>query len=141
MTSDSMIVEQVEETIAKSSTVVHGIILEKPEVGQKAEAHEDPDATAATTGADRLAAALQMIEYLEMNELLGEMSSLSVDNLQDLRMRYDDRFEILLKDRNQLDRKIATVRGALYELGDYQTGTMTLMKNGEEWNVAITFQD
>lgn len=141
MTSDGMVVEQTDEQSAKAATVISGVLLKEPAVGQQAQAYEDPDATTAATGADRLTTVLQIIVLLEDNELLGDMSSIDVENLQQLRMHYGDRFAIKLGDRQELDAKIATVRGGIAQMGSYQIGVMELSKDGEMWKILFTSQD
>ena len=39
-----------------------------------------------------------------------------------------------------MDTKIATVRAAIPEIGEFQTGVMELVKNGEIWKVVFTNQ-
>ena len=107
------------------------------EVGQSAHAYEQPEQTAAT-GADRLNAALRLVQLLEANEILGEMSIVDVSNLQQLQMWYKNQYQIRLGDQQEMDTKMATVKAAIPRIGTYQTGVMELVKDGGIWKVVFT---
>lgn len=139
ITSEGKVAEQTDAVNAEKTTVIKGVILDGPVVGEMARAYTS-DSDGAVTGADRLATALQLVQLLEANEILGEMSCVDVNNLQHLRLWYKNQYRIDLGDRQEMDTKIATVRAAIPEIGEFQTGVMELVKNGEIWKVVFTNQ-
>lgn len=139
ITSEGKVAEQTDALSAEKTTVIKGVILDAPVVGETAKAYTS-DSGGAVTGADRLAAALQLVQLLEANEILGEMSCVDVNNLQHLRLWYKNQYRIELGDRQELDTKIATVRAAIPQIGEFQTGVMELVKDGEIWKVVFTNQ-
>lgn len=137
VTAEGKIAEQTDALGAEKTTVIKGVILRDPVVGEQAEAYEQAEQTAAT-GADRLETALRLARLLEANEILGEMSYLDVSNLQQLQMWYKRQYRIRLGDSQELETKIATVKAAIPKIGAYQTGVMELVKDGEIWKVVFT---
>ena len=139
MTSDGKVTEQTDAQKAQRTTIIQGVNLRDPQPGQPARAFE-PQEQSAATGADRLEMALELAGLLEKNELLGVMSYLDVSNLQKLQMWYHSQYRIDLGDRQALETKLATVKAAIPKIGDYQSGLMELVKDGESWKVVFTNQ-
>ena len=139
ITSDGIVAEQTDAQGAQQTTIIKGVNLDAPQIGAQAKAYE-PNSESAVTGADRLAVALQLTQLLEANEILGKMSYVDVTNLQRLYLWYQAQYRIDLGDRQELDTKIATVKAAMAEIGEYQTGVMELVKDGEIWKVLFTNQ-
>ena len=139
ITADGKVAEQTDAQSAQKTTTITGVVLRDPEVGEMARAYEQPEQTA-VTGADRLEAALRLVQLLEANEILGQMSNVDVSNLQQLQLWYKNQFQIRLGDLKELDTKIATVKAAVPQIGAYQTGVMDLVKDGEIWKVVFTNQ-
>ena len=139
MTSDGRVAEQTDAMSAQKTTTVKGVVLRDPVAGEQARAYEQPEQTAAT-GADRLDAALRLIQLLEANEILGKMYCVDVSNLQQLQMWYENQYRIRLGSLQEMDTKIATVKAAIPKIGTYQTGIMELVKDGETWKVVFTNQ-
>ena len=139
ITSDGIVAEQTDAQGAQQTTIIKGVNLDAPQIGAQAKAYE-PNSESAVTGADRLAVALQLTQLLEANEILGKMSYVDVTNLQRLYLWYQTQYRIDLGDRQELDTKIATVKAAMAEIGEYQTGVMELVKDGEIWKVLFTNQ-
>ena len=139
ITSDGIVAEQTDAQGAQQTTIIKGVNLDAPQIGAQAKAYE-PNSESAVTGADRLAVALQLTQLMEANEILGKMSYVDVTNLQRLYLWYQTQYRIDLGDRQELDTKIATVKAAMAEIGEYQTGVMELVKDGEIWKVLFTNQ-
>lgn len=143
ISSTGRIVEQVNSASAGKSTAIDGVVLDAPVAGEQAVAWEAPAATdaegnvipSAGNNADRLRAALSVAQELERNEILGEAASIHVEDLQDIRMWYADRYEIYLGDSTGMDGKIAAVKVAIGKMGQFQTGVMELAPAGEGWKV------
>ena len=140
ITADGIVAEQTDAQSAQNTTVIKGVNLWDPQIGEAAKAYE-PDDQSAVTGADRLSVALQLVQLLEANEIMGQMGYVDVSNLQQLKMWYKSQFRIDLGDRQELATKIATVKQAIPQIGDYQTGVMKLVKSGEIWKVLFSNQE
>ena len=134
ITADGIVAQQTDAQTAQQTTVIKGVNLQNPQLGEMAKAYES-EAQSAVTGADRLSVALQLVQLLEANEIMGLMGYVDVSNLQQLRMWYQNQYRIDLGDRQELSTKVATIKAAIPEIGKYQTGIMELVKDGEIWKV------
>lgn len=143
MTSNGRIVEQVNSASAGNCTAIEGFVLDAPVAGEQAVAWENPpqtdDAgnviTSATTNADRLRAAISILQELERNEILGEAAKVDVTSLQDLRLWYGERYEVKLGDSTDMDQKIAAMKSAISQMGQFQTGILELSLSEGKWQV------
>ena len=146
ISSTGRIVEQVNSASAGKSTAIDGVVLDAPVAGEQAVAWEAPAATdgegnvipSAGNNADRLKAALSIAQELERNEILGEAASIHVQDLQNIRLWYADRYEVRLGDSTDLAGKIAAMRVAIHKMGQFQTGVLELAPSGESWKVIYT---
>ena len=146
ISSTGRIVEQVNSASAGKSTAIDGVVLDAPVAGEQAVAWEAPAATdgegnvipSAGNNADRLKAALSIAQELERNEILGEAASIHVQDLQNIRLWYADRYEVRLGDSTDLAGKIAAMRVAILKMGQFQTGVLELAPAGESWKVIYT---
>ena len=146
ISSTGRIVEQVNSASAGKSTAIDGVVLDAPVAGEQAVAWEAPAATdgegnvipSAGNNADRLKAALAIAQELERNEILGEAASIHVQDLQNIRLWYADRYEVRLGDSTDLAGKIAAMRVAIHKMGQFQTGVLELAPSGESWKVIYT---
>ena len=146
ISSTGRIVEQVNSASAGTSTAIDGVVLDAPVAGEQAVAWEAPAATdgegnvipSAGNNADRLKAALSIAQELERNEILGEAASIHVQDLQNIRLWYADRYEVRLGDSTDLAGKIAAMRVAIHKMGQFQTGVLELAPAGESWKVIYT---
>lgn len=139
ISADGKVLEQVDADKTQDLTVIQGVTLLKPEVGAQANAapqHTD-DATA-VTAADRLAAALLVLQGLESNELLGEFAVVDVTSPYDLQLWYRDAYngdEYLFKlgDSQTLVQKLSIVKGCLPRIvADYPSGMLDVSQLGME---------
>lgn len=124
ITAQGRVTEQVDAATAGKSTAVHGVTLKAPAVGATAVAADPEGEDSSITGADRLAAALQILQQLEANEMLGKVASVDVSNLQALQMWYGNRYQVKLGDSSRMDYKIAAVKSAIDQMSQYQTGIL-----------------
>ena len=123
MTAQGRITEQVDAATAAKNTIVKGVSLKSPVVGASAVAAETSETTS-VTGADRLNTALQILQQLEANEMLGKIASVDVSNLQALQMWYGTRYQVKLGDSGRLGYKIAALKSAVAQMSQYQTGIL-----------------
>lgn len=128
ISTDGTVLEKIDGATATSITTIEGVRITDPAVGAKAAAAEetaDPDTPVTVTGADRLNAALQILQALESNELLSEFSTVDVSSVYDLQLRRGSDYQFKLGDSSDLNLKIAYVKSALPQiLKDYPSGTL-----------------
>lgn len=143
ITSDGRLMEQTNGITAGECTAIEGVVLDSPVAGQQAVAWEAPAQTdadgqpvqSAAKNADLLNAALTIAQQLERNEILGEAASIHVDSLQNLRIWYGSRFEVKLGELADMREKIAAVKVAIAESGQFQTGILEPQKTEAGWTV------
>ena len=140
ITSGGRVVEQIDEIKASGYTEIRGITLMDPKVNEPAVAVEEPSATDAAgetvqptvgestpvtvTNAQRLQAALAILTALELNDIVGEAASVDVTNLNAIELWYGRRYQVNLGDTGNLEYKIACMKKAIAQLGDYEMGTL-----------------
>lgn len=138
--SQGKTLEQLQPLEEKAYTQVLGITVTGPQAGQQAVATEPEPATETVTdesgatvdmtvpvtvqGREKLDAALMVLQYLEDSGVLGEMASVDVTDISNMEMWLPDRYQILLGDTTQLNRKVKAVTLAIDQLSDYQTGVL-----------------
>ncbi len=128
MSSQGKVVEKTDAAGANNCTRITGVQLDSPQVGQQAVAYQpalEPDAVG-PLGSDRLQAALQIACQMERNEMFGEVSTVDVSDPYDLKLWYATRLEVQLGDPEDLERKIATMKAAVIELGPQCAGVLDI---------------
>ena len=138
ISSDGKIVDQTDVGAAGGYTQIVGLQLTAPVLGETAIPTEGQPETATntagetiqlpviTTGADRLQAALAVMTSLENCDVLGQVVSIDVTKPGDMSLQYGERFEVLLGDSGNMDKKIAWMRDAVSQIAAYQNGTLDL---------------
>jgi len=125
ITSVGTVAEQVDVMQAMATTTLKGFVLLSPEIGHEAIAAEETgEGIVTSTGADRLAVALMICTQLEANEILGQMATVDVTNLQALEAWYGQQYQIKLGNPERMDYKIAAAKQAIAQMGSYQTGVL-----------------
>lgn len=131
--ADGRVVDSTNAAEAERYTKLSGVTLTDPKIGEMAVATEavpdttDPDAETVpvtVTGAERLRAAISVMEHLESNSIIGQVSGIDVDNLNDLQLWYGDRFQVLLGDTKDLGYKISAMKAAVDQMSQYQSGIL-----------------
>ena len=133
MNSEGKVVEQSTSGSAKSYTQVLGVTLSMPLIGEYGVATEEvPDTTEETgetvaltlTGAQRLSAALEILQALEANDIVGQAASVDVSRLNDIILWYGTQYQVNMGDNTNLAYKIACMNDVILQLSDYQTGVL-----------------
>jgi len=140
MTSGGKITDKIDAGTANSYTKVLGVEVESPTIGADAKAVEElipvtQETTAegetvstepvfTITGADRLKAALMILDALELNDIVGEAASVNVSSLNNLELMYGTRYQVKLGDSTNMEYKIASMKQAVAQLNEYQTGIL-----------------
>lgn len=122
MTAQGRLTEQANAATATGCVKVEGVTLHNPVVGQNAVAFESGEGS--VTGADRLAAALEILAQLEANELFDKVTVVNVSKLQSLEFWYGTRYRVKLGDANYMREKLAAIRSAIDSASEYQTGIL-----------------
>lgn len=126
ISAEGRVVEKTDGATANECTNLIGITLQSPTVGEQAVAveAEESDDTAAFTAADRLNAALLILQQLEENEILGQAASVNVTSMQSLELWYGTQYQVKLGDTARMDYKIAAMKVAINQMSQYQTGIL-----------------
>ena len=139
------VLEQTSGIIAGNHTQILGVYISNPVAGQQAvavreetvpqttetattpdgETETAPTAPVDTVNAEeQLATALNIIQQMEENGVVGEATSVNVGNLYDLMVVYDNRYEVMLGDATKLPYKIRAMVQAVVQMSDYQQGIL-----------------
>lgn len=131
--SGGKVLEQISAAQSKAVTKVLGVQVTDPAPGQSAVAAEPiPEETnedgtpvpVVVHGSEQLQIAVSILQYLEANGILGEMASIDVSYVGDIQLWLAERYQILLGDATQLDYKIAAMKMAIDQSGNYQSGIL-----------------
>ena len=99
------------------------VILETTEAqGDGAEPTEDMSTI--ITGAARLNAALNILQQLEKNDIVGAAASIDVGSLSNIELWYGQRFQVKLGDANNMDIKISWMKSAVNQRSEYDMGIL-----------------
>ncbi len=133
ITSQGRVVEQTNSGKASNYTKVLGVALESPGLQQTAVAAEEaPTATdesgapilATVTGEQRLSAALEILQALEANDIVGDAASVDVSQIENIVLWYGTRYQVTLGDSSNLEYKISCMNDVIMQLSDYQSGML-----------------
>lgn len=132
MGADGGIVEKTNSADAELYTKVLGVKLSAPEVGQTAQAaqpvantDEAGETVPVTVRADeQLDTAISILEYLEACGVLGEAASVDVSDLSAIELWYGERYQVSIGDSTQLSWKISSMKAAIDQMGEYQSGVL-----------------
>lgn len=149
MSAGGRIVEKTNSAAARAYTRVLGVQLEAPQVGQQAQAYEEePETTASTetteatedsgqtepqgnipqlplvTGKQKLERVLAILQQLEMNGIMGAVISVDVSDITNMELWYGQHYQVLLGDDSRLDYKIRSMKAAVAQMGQYQSGIL-----------------
>ena len=128
MSSGGKVVEMTDAGTAASYTKVLGVTLENPAIGEQAVAIEDGTTPTAqtdaqgnvvgtipvvVTNAERLSVALQILQALELNDIVGQAASVNVSDLANIELWYGTQYQVKLGDTSRLDYKIACMCAAI----------------------------
>ena len=78
------------------------------------------------TGAQRLNTALQILQALEANDIVGEAASVDVSELEDILLWYGTRYQVNLGNNANLDHKIDCMNDVILQMSEYQSGILDI---------------
>ncbi len=143
MNSEGLIMEQTDAAGALGYTKVMGVRLSEPAVQQQAVAYQTLISTETSqetipmeetqsptplvvTEQQKLHAALQILQALELNEVVGEAASVNVADLTRIELWYGTRYQVNLGDNTNMDYKIACLKSSVNKLSDYDSGELDI---------------
>ena len=136
MNSDGRVVEMGDNSKASNHTQILGVALQDPVPDAQAVAMEAVSAETVpegetmpvitTTGAQRLTAAMQILQALEDNDIVGSAASVDVTRIEDIIVWYGTRYQVNLGDSSRLDYKIACMNDVILQMSDYQSGILDI---------------
>lgn len=132
MNAQGGIVEQTNASVADEHTKIVGVKLAAPKVGQQAVAAEpvaettpEGETVPVTTYArERLSTVISILQYLEENGVVGAIASVDVTDMGALEIWYGQRYQVTLGDTTQLGHKIKSMKLAIDQMHEYQTGVL-----------------
>ena len=138
MNSDGRMVEQSNSSGAAKYTQVLGVTVTDPVANERAVATESAvvyeqneqgetvPVPVSVTGAQRLSAALAILQALEENDIVGDAASVDVSRLEDIILWYGTRFQVNLGDSTNISYKIDCMNDCILQMGEYQTGVLDI---------------
>ena len=147
--SQGRVLEMTTGIIAEYFTKIEGVKIMIPAIGQQAvaatmesdltfepvddaaDASDTTDATQEPTApmdtvnaAEQLAVAIKLIQHLESNGVVGEVTNIDVTDLFNIELIYEDRYRVQMGDTMQMDRKVRSMTEAVSQMSDYQRGEL-----------------
>ncbi len=138
MDATGRIVDSTDAADAKNYTRIDGVKIQNAAIGQQAAAYEPESeessqtveseavptvpTVAVTPARQLLAAAVRVLTALEQNGVMGNVVSVDVSEVSELKLWYEDRYQVSLGDTGKLDYKIAAMKAAIEKMGEYQSG-------------------
>lgn len=156
MTSEGTIVEQSAPGTYMNYTQILGVTVSNPREQEKAVAYQPAPITQETTDSttpegqtqpvvpllvteqEKLNAALNILQSLELNEIVGEAASVDVTDLSRIELWYGTRYQVNLGDTADMDYKIACLKATVNTLSDYDSGELDVSFTQWPDNVAYT---
>lgn len=134
LSAEGRIVDTCPAADAEEKTKILGVKLDSPAVGANAKAYEEPaeineDGTTIPVtvyNQERLHTALTVIGAMEKAGFVGSMDSVDVTKINDIQLRYDGRFQILLGDASQLEKKLNALTETLEQMEKHKTGILDI---------------
>ena len=137
MTSQGRVVEMTDEAGASERTKIEGVVITGVIPGLQANAKEevptetDPEGVTVTqpvtvSASQRLDVALTILQHLEHNDILGQMTTIDVSNLGSVQMQYGQQFRIKLGDTADLRYKIELAVAAIGQLEPHDRGILDI---------------
>ena len=134
ITSTGEIVEQISASAAGGYTQIQGVVLANPAQGGQARAASAPQETlpegetapvvSGVDPAQKLSAALSILQYLEANSVIGEAASVDVSDVGNLQLWYGQQYQVLLGDISRMAYKIECMKAAIDQMDSYQSGIL-----------------
>lgn len=144
MNAAGKIVDSTSLSSARAHTQILGVQIQVPQIGSNAVAAEEEQETVpqetdedgqtqppvllpgtpVVTAADKLQLALDIQQQLEANGIIGDVASVDVTNTTEIELWYGKYYQVKLGDGSRLNYKIASMKAAIGQMGQYQSGIL-----------------
>lgn len=129
MRSDGSIVEKTNSADAQQHTKILGVKIAQPSAGELAVALQPQQTTeegetipVTVLSSEQLQVAVSIAQFLEDSGIIGDVASIDVTNLGNLELWFGERYQVVLGDTMELGYKIRSMKSAIDQMGDYQSG-------------------
>lgn len=150
MSGGGRLVEKVSASTAAKHTMIEGVRVSDPKVGAEAKVvlpeelptgDETDETQTVITDQDRLQSALEIIGRLEANEVLGQITSIDVEDMTAIRLMYGSRYQVELGGPEQISRKVDMMAQTVKQMGSHQSGILDItFADGQELVIYRPFQ-
>lgn len=145
MSAEGKILEQIDKETADNYTKIVGIELAVP-VGANAQAYEEVLQNAfgetipvSITAQERLNTVKQILQNLEMNEVLGEVTTLDVTNPMGMQMWFGEKYQVNLGDGSRIAHKIDSLCAVFDQEEFLEPGIIDVTFTNEEHPKDVIF--
>ena len=143
--SDGGVVEKTNSADAQQHTKILGVKIVQPAVGQPAVALQPQQTTdegetipVTVLAGEQLQTAQTVAQFMEDNGVIGKAASIDVTSLGNIEIWYADRYQVTLGDTMELGYKIKSMKLAIDQMGDYQSGVLDVSFTIKEDEVIYT---
>lgn len=133
ITSDGIVAEKLTDG-ARSAPVIDGVVLADPAVGEAAVADETQQEGTAT-GAERLAAAKDILRQVETWELFSDVTRIDVSDLYAMHLYCGEKYRIELGGREELNEQFEMIKSVLCNENIADSGVFTLFYADGKWQM------
>ncbi len=135
ISSGGKIIEKAADGAQSGYTKILGVQLDDPRSGEQAAALEpvqnqtDPEGNTVpvtVTQAQRLKTALNIVDYMEQNGIIGKATTVDVNDLSDIQVMYGQRYQVKLGNEMQLSYKISCMKHVIDKMDEYQSGVLDI---------------
>ena len=145
MSAEGKILEQIDDLAADEYTKITGIELAVP-VGEQAEAYEEVLQNAfgdtipvSVTAKERFGVLKQILQNLEMNEIMGDVTSIDITNPTDLQMWFGERYHVKLGKGDRIAHKIDSLCAVFAQEQYLEPGIIDVSFTDEEHPKDVIF--
>ena len=145
ISAEGKVLEQIDPEKANNTTKIEGITLAVP-VGAQAKAYEEvgqnafgDDVTVSVSGKDKLESLKQILQNLEMNGVMGTVTTVDVTQPTDLRMWFGEKYQILLGDGERIAYKIECMQAVFEQEQFLEPGSIDVSFTDEEHPKDVIF--
>lgn len=134
MTAEGRVVESITGSGYKDFTIVEGLTIEVPTLGEDAVIHADQSESTKAKG--QLEAMKSLLSAIERASLGRHIASVQIPSAYKLTLWYEDRFLVELGDTKRIDYKLEYLKTVIDEQEPYVTGTIDLtLSDGDKANL------
>ena len=145
ISAEGKVLEQITQTEAETVTKIEGLVLAAP-VGAQAQAYEEVGQNAfgdtipaSVSGRERMETLKQILQELEINGVMGTVTSVDVTQPTDLRLWFDEKYRIDLGDGSRIPYKIDCMQAVFEQEEFLEAGVIDVSFTNEEHPEDVIF--